>query len=699
MGYRVAAPRVFWDRLLVVPGAELPRVLAKVVHLADHPEPDGKNKKRLKGQDNVFRIRSGHFRVLYTFRADVVWLLDVGHRRNIYDDDQLDSPVPGVTSLPGDPGIDLSAIKDDDDVAPGDPGLLDEVVAGNALEVTIDPALLDRLLVPAEYHALFCACVTEDDLIAADAPPAIVERVINAAIAPSLDELLKRIGGGLDAYEARAAQVTGELVPQLLKLDAGQREAVTWALGAGPALVRGGPGTGKSLITLYRVPATIAALRAAGIDEPKILVTTYTNALVASTRQLLQPLLGQDDDLVEVRTVDNIVEEVIERLGETHNPIVDAGKQRYLLLHGIDNAEYQGTPVERAAQRTAVDKLGKKYLLEEIEEVIDGGLLATPEDYLDAPRTGKMVELDQVTRAGIWAVARAFCDQMDAKGEATFAHYRRRAADAIEAGLIEPWYDAVLIDEAQDMPRSGLRVATGVARYPAYTFITADANQSIYGTTFNWESLREIVGGNEQVKLLGSCHRCTAEIERAAASYLAGSQLDEQGRAEPTVHRSGGSRPLVVDVDARDDEVKLLATYVRQATRRAQVGFGSCALLVPATKAGEQLARELTDIGIPATFVKGSALELESPGVKVLTLHSAKGLEFPVVAIAGFLDSGLPGAGIEGGPAEWNETFGKHRRTMYVGMTRAMRSLLVVRPRKSDLSIFQGFDDALWDVR
>jgi len=49
--------------------------------------------------------------------------------------------------------------------------------------------------------------------------------------------------------------------------------------------------------------------------------------------------------------------------------------------------------------------------------------------------------------------------------------------------------------------------------------------------------------------------------------------------------------------------------------------------------------------------------------------------------------------------SRWNETSGKHRRTIYVGMTQAMRSLLVVRPRKIDLALFQGFDDALGDMR
>lgn len=66
----------------------------------------------------------------------------------------------------------------------------------------------------------------------------------------------------------------------------------------------------------------------------------------------------------------------------------------------------------------------------------------------------------------------------------------------------------------------------------------------------------------------------------------------------------------------------------------------------------------------------------EAPGVRVLTVHAAKGLEFKGVAIVGLNDGSFPdfrnldGKDIEG-----------ERRLMYVGVTRASRALWLSRPR------------------
>ena len=56
--------------------------------------------------------------------------------------------------------------------------------------------------------------------------------------------------GGIDDL-LRYAQ--GELVGFLLRLNPEQEKYVTWATTAnGPTLVKGGPGTGKSTVAIYR---------------------------------------------------------------------------------------------------------------------------------------------------------------------------------------------------------------------------------------------------------------------------------------------------------------------------------------------------------------------------------------------------------------------------------------------------------------
>jgi mRNA interferase RelE/StbE len=60
------------------------RILRAILALGNDPRPNGCRK--LSGFDDVFRIRVGRFRVLYTIedRRLVIVVLKVGDRKNVY---------------------------------------------------------------------------------------------------------------------------------------------------------------------------------------------------------------------------------------------------------------------------------------------------------------------------------------------------------------------------------------------------------------------------------------------------------------------------------------------------------------------------------------------------------------------------------------------------------------------------------------
>jgi len=82
-----------------------------------------------------------------------------------------------------------------------------------------------------------------------------------------------------------------------------------------------------------------------------------------------------------------------------------------------------------------------------------------------------------------------------------------------------------------------------------------------------------------------------------------------------------------------------------------------------------------------ATFLQRLALDSrdeepeEVDGVTLMTLHSAKGLEFPVVFLIGVEEDLLPVSGIQGEARDLEE----ERRLAYVGITRAREALWITR--------------------
>jgi superfamily I DNA/RNA helicase len=88
-----------------------------------------------------------------------------------------------------------------------------------------------------------------------------------------------------------------------------------------------------------------------------------------------------------------------------------------------------------------------------------------------------------------------------------------------------------------------------------------------------------------------------------------------------------------------------------------------------------------------------------TPDAKVLTLNSAKGLEFPIVALSGFINSGWYGNVPAHVPQEEKDEFlAINRRTIFVGITRAMRALLIIVPAQTNSPLLQRFDRTLWNV-
>ena len=139
-----------------------------------------------------------------------------------------------------------------------------------------------------------------------------------------------------------------------------------------------------------------------------------------------------------------------------------------------------------------------------------------------------------------------------------------------------------------------------------------------------------------------------------------------------------------------------IGRFIWDMARHLHVRPSTAAVLVPDQTTGELIAEHLVKQGMNARFFAGRDLDLRSEAVKVLTWHSAKGLEFPVVAVA--FSVRPPSAG----PVEVGEQVEQEeqvRRLLYVACTRAMRGLMLVQPVGSSSPALPALAEAGWNIQ
>lgn len=673
-----------------LPRKEEHQVLEKIKMLEHDPTPDGKTKMQLKYVNrDIYRLRSGHYRIFYTFRDPYISLLKLVRRDDDTYDDDLEAEFLGGF----DPDIELPFAGE---IQPN--WFAPPTQEKKNLSQPITEELLVNLRVPKEHHARLLSIQAEDELLdCTDVPQEHLAQILDYIFPPTLAQVLQQPDYIVDELDALIRYKEGELLGFLLRLSPEQERFVSWAIKAtGPTQVKGGPGTGKSTVALYRVRSLIEKLRKMGQPAPSILFTTYTTALVNSSEQLLKQLLGEDARFVEVQTADKKMSDILKRADVPKKTPNENNIIQKIFQRALKQTQFEGNILQQQTQQQSLERLGLDYLLDEINQVIVARQIESLQDYMCARRPGRKVRLSDIQKRGIWKVYETFQRHLKYAGVETWQQARARAELLVSKDYEFQSYDAVVIDEAQDLDPSMLRLLIKLCKDPSRLFITADANQSIYGGGFNWSDVHESLKFQGRTNVLRANYRSTREIGEAAQSYLATGILD----AEPIerMYVNNGPIPVVRSIHSDSEEIHLLVRFLRGAARELRLGIGSCAVLCPANETGKAIAAGLIQGGVEATFMEGRNLDLSQKGVKVLTLNSSKGLEFPVVALAGFSSSRYNYFSFNVLDEQQEEDLARARRIIFVGMTRAMRALLVVVPAGTNSPLLTGFDAMYWNL-
>lgn len=269
-------------------------------------------------------------------------------------------------------------------------------------------------------------------------------------------------------------------------------------------------------------------------------------------------------------------------------------------------------------------------------------------------------------------------------GDAYFEALHRSVERGIDTGLVPGGqYTALLIDEAHDFEDAWLRMAARMVTPSTNSLLVLyDDAQSIYQKQrrrkFNFASVGIEARGRTSILKLN--YRNTAEV-LALAMHCAHSLLEGEMRSDDELQlvqpASAGRRgPLPVLIQARHEteESELVAERI-DAARTAGTPLDDIAVLCRAKYLMRPIEQALSRRRIAWQSMHAqpvSRFDWKKPSVKLLTMHSAKGLEFPFVFVAG----------LQALPVK-NEPIDDELRLLYVAMTRATRELTLSAHRSS----------------
>jgi DNA helicase-2/ATP-dependent DNA helicase PcrA len=504
------------------------------------------------------------------------------------------------------------------------------------------------------------------------------------------------------------------------RLDAMQRVAASAP--GGPLLIVAGPGTGKTRTLTHRIAYLCAEL---GVVPERCLAITFTRRASAELRERLDALLGADAEDITVGTFHSVGLTILKENAKaaglgTKWRIADENERTELreqagdddlayakLLRQqdlVDLDELITLPVALLRDEPAlVEKYRRRWQWIFVDEYQDVDEVQYELLRLLSPADGNLCAIgdpDQAIYSFRGADVKYFLrfneDFVDARLVRLTRNYRSSApilAAAVQAIAPSSLVNGRRLDPARLDPEAAL-----VGRYPAASvadeadFVVRTIDELVGGLSHR--SLdsgrvdsRSAAMGNLSFSDIAVLYRTDAQsgpiveaLSRAGIPVQKRSHNRLRDRAGVQViarelRHANGREPLSARVKVTAQALaQRYAAPTLDAEHLAPDDIWAAAdLLMPlAHKIGDDLPQFLQEI---ATGAEVDALDRRAEAVNLLTLHAAKGLEFPVVFLVGCEDGLLPLRWPGSTPAD--EEIAEERRLFFVGLTRAQDRLYV----------------------
>jgi DNA helicase-2/ATP-dependent DNA helicase PcrA len=448
-----------------------------------------------------------------------------------------------------------------------------------------------------------------------------------------------------------------------------------------PVLVQAGPGTGKTRTLTERVATLIRAGKAQGSE---ITAVTFTRKAAGEMRERLTRLIPEASAQgCWVGTFHQLGSRILDTFrsnghAAVRERVLEEDEAISLFRKAIKEARIDCPPARVTSLYQEVSLLKQQLVTPEVCTERDD-LARAYRAYEDTLARERAFDLDDLVSRPVQLL---------------------RESPSEAASISETVAEHLLVDEFQDVNKAQYELVRLLSKPSGEgLFVIGDPNQAIYGFRgADWRFFSQFQVDYPSVRILrlSRNYRSQGNILTAAANVM--NQKDPSEILSPEIPAD----KLVSVVELPNPATE--GTFITRAidsmmggssffsldSGRATGGddkldFSEFAVLYRLNAVGDLIEEAFRTSGIPYQRAckqnprdESEAIDPRARVVTLMTIHAAKGLEFPVVFVAGCEEGVIPYLR-EPGPDNPPDEIDDERRLMYVAMTRASRELVLTR--------------------
>lgn len=478
-----------------------------------------------------------------------------------------------------------------------------------------------------------------------------------------------------------------------------EQEKISYMKPSGHSLIKGIAGSGKTTVGIYRIPFLLNNYCSEPDDS--ILLVTYNKTLVNYMNYIYSKIEKDYKDnypslfelpkkKVKITTVDSLMYPYYLRKakknGKTYTTNLGNGDRLNIVKEYIEKLSKDYKDV------SLLEDSNTKFLYDEINWIKSCNY--SEEEYQNADRTGvgkheehiQRIPKNSSTREAIYQLMQCYKDNLISREIIDFNDIRQMALEELRRECTKK-YTHIIIDESQDLSKLQLEFIKELYNeekgYSSLTFLF-DSAQSIYSQSWLGNGRNFTTIGYNMVgksKSLSKNFRTTTQISQAAYSLLKKSNevVKDENYVKPFLIDKQGDYPVYRHFDTEKEELDYLKEVLYEESKK----YNNNEILIVARSRNQlEIAKQyLEKNGIPNTILDRDNDDFEDDSVRLMTMHSVKGIESKLVILININEGVLPYHSSKDETVKEMEEV-MEKKLLYVGMTRATEGLYMLSSGK-----------------